>query len=263
MAAARPSEDQTVNGVLAVWNNCAPGANEAYERWYRTEHLPERMGIAGFLEGRRYIHMDGANAPASALRPRYFTWYALTSAAVLERAAYQARIEAPTPQTTYIMRDVFKDMIRAAMVRTVHREGPLGGFAVVARAGSGEAAARLDALFDVIAGRDEVCAAALWRHAHAVPEGAPPTSARRRPSAEERLRGGDRTVAAAALFETLSAPEATALIRAIERLIEGAAQGAADGPPAANLDSDPAPRDTSDCRVDGYQLMCRAGPAQP
>ena len=34
-------------GVLALWNDCAPGQESAYEHWYQTEHLFERVGIAG------------------------------------------------------------------------------------------------------------------------------------------------------------------------------------------------------------------------
>ncbi len=31
-------------GVLALWNDCAPGQESAYEHWYQTEHLFERVG---------------------------------------------------------------------------------------------------------------------------------------------------------------------------------------------------------------------------
>ena len=36
-------------GVLAIWNNCAPGAEAQYEHWYRSEHLAERVAIEGFV----------------------------------------------------------------------------------------------------------------------------------------------------------------------------------------------------------------------
>ncbi|GIR54406.1 MAG: hypothetical protein CM15mP62_18770 [Rhodospirillaceae bacterium] len=42
------------SGVLAIWNDCAVGSEETYEKWYQTEHLPERLSIPGFKNGRRY-----------------------------------------------------------------------------------------------------------------------------------------------------------------------------------------------------------------
>jgi hypothetical protein len=33
------------SGVLAVWNDCAVASEETYEKWYQTEHLPERLSI--------------------------------------------------------------------------------------------------------------------------------------------------------------------------------------------------------------------------
>ena len=40
------------SGVLAIWNDCAVGSEETYEKWYQTEHLPERLSIPSFKNGR-------------------------------------------------------------------------------------------------------------------------------------------------------------------------------------------------------------------
>ena len=53
------------SGVLAIWNDCAVGSEETYEKWYQTEHLPERLSIPGFKNGRRYQALRGS--------PMYFT----------------------------------------------------------------------------------------------------------------------------------------------------------------------------------------------
>ena len=44
-------------GILAIWNDCAKGEETNYENWYQNEHLPERLGVPGFIRGRRYENL--------------------------------------------------------------------------------------------------------------------------------------------------------------------------------------------------------------
>ena len=76
------------SGVLAVWNDCAVGSEETYEKWYQTEHLPERLSIPGFKNGRRYQALRGS--------PKYFTWYEVDTPSVLRSAEYVDRLSNPT-----------------------------------------------------------------------------------------------------------------------------------------------------------------------
>lgn len=55
---------------------------EEFNRWYDTEHFPERMGCPGFLEGHRFVCLEGG--------PKYAAIYTLESADVLESEAYRA-----------------------------------------------------------------------------------------------------------------------------------------------------------------------------
>ncbi|MEK7837136.1 MAG: hypothetical protein AAB328_04045, partial [candidate division NC10 bacterium] len=59
--------------VLAIWNDIAPGGDAEFNHWHTREHVPERVGIAGFLRGRRYEALAGS--------PRYFTLYEAECAA--------------------------------------------------------------------------------------------------------------------------------------------------------------------------------------
>ena len=54
-------------GVLAIWNDITDAAETEFVRWHVREHIPERVGLPGFLRGRRYIAHDG--------RPKYFNFY--------------------------------------------------------------------------------------------------------------------------------------------------------------------------------------------
>lgn len=52
-------------GVLAIWNGIAPEAEAEFVAWHVREHIPERVGLPGFLRGRRYVGDAEAH-------PRYF-----------------------------------------------------------------------------------------------------------------------------------------------------------------------------------------------
>jgi hypothetical protein len=82
-------------GVLAIWNGIKAEAEDDFVAWHVREHIPERVGLPGFLRGRRYVAIDG--------HPKYFNFYETTSAADLLSAAYQARLNAPTPWTRQVV----------------------------------------------------------------------------------------------------------------------------------------------------------------
>jgi hypothetical protein len=77
--------------VLAIWNDIAPGGDAEFVHWHTKEHIPERVGISGFLRGRRY--------EAVASEPRYFNLYETDSLGVLGGPAYVERLNNPTPWT--------------------------------------------------------------------------------------------------------------------------------------------------------------------
>ena len=55
--------------ALVMWWDIAPGGDADFHEWHAREHFPERLGVPGFLRGRRYVVEDG--------EPRYFTLYEL------------------------------------------------------------------------------------------------------------------------------------------------------------------------------------------
>jgi hypothetical protein len=83
------------NGVLAIWNGIAPQAEDDFVAWHVREHIPERVGLPGFLRGRRYVAVDG--------HPKYFNFYETDTAADLSSPAYQARLNAPTDWTRQVV----------------------------------------------------------------------------------------------------------------------------------------------------------------
>ena len=97
-------------GVLVVWNDLSPENEEEYNEWYFADHLPDRVGIPGFLTGRRYEVVGPG--------PRYFTWYLTTSVGVMSSPAYLQRMQNPTEWTRRCM-PFFKNMSRSACRQTM------------------------------------------------------------------------------------------------------------------------------------------------
>ena len=110
-------------GILAIFNNAAPGREAEFEEWFQHEHLAERIAVPGFLLG--------GGTRRCREQPRYFNFYLTQSADVLKSAAYIERLNHPTPMTHKIMSEIFKDMIRTVCHRTF-RLGAMRGAAAVA-----------------------------------------------------------------------------------------------------------------------------------
>jgi hypothetical protein len=79
-------------GVIAIWNDITDEGRANFYEWHDREHIPERVGIRGFLRGRRYIALSGT--------PEYFTLYEVQDKSVLTGADYLARLNSPTEWTT-------------------------------------------------------------------------------------------------------------------------------------------------------------------
>jgi hypothetical protein len=178
-------------GILAIFNNVAPGREAEFEAWFQHEHLAERIGVPGFLLGRRHEAVAGA--------PRYFNFYLTTSSAILKSPAYLERLDHPTAMTRTVMSDIFKDMIRTVCDR-VFRRGFLRGIGVVTvRFGQRPEETALRAEIERLIRDPAVACGEIWLAA----------DKREFPvSMEERLRGGDRRIEGCLLVETLRLADA-------------------------------------------------------
>jgi hypothetical protein len=178
-------------GILAIFNNVAPGREAEFEEWFQHEHLAERIAVPGFLIGRRHEAISG--------QPRYFNFYVTQSIEVLKSAAYLRRLDEPTPMTRTVMSEIFKDMIRTVCRRTF-RLGVMRGTGVVtARFGERLAETALKAAIELLMQDRAVACGEVWQAADPLEFPV---------SMEERLRGGDRKIEMCLLVETLRVPEA-------------------------------------------------------
>lgn len=120
-------------GMIAIWNGVMPAYRDEIYEWHNREHMPERVGIAGFRRGRRYIALDAD--------VEFFTLYETDTPLVHTGADYTARLNDPTPWTQRMIRG-FVDTSRS-LCRVAASHGPgQGGLLVTYR-------------YDVMKGREE------------------------------------------------------------------------------------------------------------
>ena len=83
-----------MTAFLALWNRIAsPALQREYETWHAFEHVPERVGLPGFAEARRYRSWDVDAAGV----PLYFTVYGLDHLDALDTPQYRDVFAQPTP----------------------------------------------------------------------------------------------------------------------------------------------------------------------
>jgi hypothetical protein len=92
------------SAFLALWNDFDPGRDSEYNAWHTFEHVPERVGIPGFLAARRYVARERDDH-------RYFTLYDLASLAALDGPDYRDAVERPT-EWSQSMRASFRNFLR-------------------------------------------------------------------------------------------------------------------------------------------------------
>lgn len=119
-------------GAIIIWNDIAPAGRDEFYAWHLHEHIPERVGVPGFLRGSRYI------ATTRETTPEFLTLYETTGADVATSAPYLARLNSPTAWTKSATSH-FRNTSRA-LTRTLASYGSgLGGVVGTLRfAGSAE-----------------------------------------------------------------------------------------------------------------------------
>lgn len=209
------------SGVLAIWNDRDDAIAELYERWYLTEHLPERLGVPGFVAARRHEASEGS--------PRFFTHYEVASVDVLSSPEYLARLAAPSPLTRQVMAQ-FRNMVRTVCaVLHCSPNAALGGCAAVAFVEQPATvrddqltACALDAERDPRALRVQA-----WRAVH------DPTHAGTR---ESQLRPGtDRRIEAALVIDVLREADGWALKDGLTGALHASLAGEATQPVRFNV----------------------------
>jgi hypothetical protein len=101
---------------MVIWFEVAPAeVIPEHDHWHAQEHMHERLGIPGFLRGRRAITTAGPR--------KYFVTYEVANFDVLKSAAYHKCLNNPTPWTQKMMPHVGKITRSLCRVSGTHGSG--------------------------------------------------------------------------------------------------------------------------------------------
>ena len=131
------------HAFLALWNDVVPARIAEYDAWHTFEHVPERVGIPGFVAARRYV-------AAERTTDRYFTRYDLTGLEALDGAAYTDVVAHPTPWSRS-MRPSLANFVRLPCLRRVRAAAGEGGALLTMQVDAGANAAAIDAVTQELA----------------------------------------------------------------------------------------------------------------
>lgn len=94
------------DGVMAVWGDVAPAAEAEFNEWYFRQHVPERVGVAGWRVGRRFKKIGRG-------KHRYLAVYDVDGPDSFAHPLYRQSLDNPTEWTQRMM-PAFRNFIRAA-----------------------------------------------------------------------------------------------------------------------------------------------------
>lgn len=156
--------------AIAIWCRIDAPLRAEHDAWHSGEHLPERLGIPGFLRGRRCRAADEAAAWP------YFILYEVRDASVMTSPAYLERLNNPSPWS----RKMFASCrLSRTLCRVAESRGNGVGGEVLTLQNPGQVA------IDAIASTSGVTAVHLLER---------DASLERPRTSEEALRGGDASV---------------------------------------------------------------------
>lgn len=93
------------DAVMAVWGDAASDGDAEFSEWYHREHIPERVGMPGWRNGRRYRKIGRG-------KHRYLAVYDVDRLSCFDDPAYRYALDHPTEWTTRMMVH-FRNFVRA------------------------------------------------------------------------------------------------------------------------------------------------------
>jgi hypothetical protein len=115
---------------LAMWWEVAPGFEREFDRWHTVEHMPERLGVPGFLRGRRYRHVRQDRG--------VFQIYEAAHLEIFRSPAYLARLNAPTEWSNRVQPGL-TNLVRGACQTLISLGEGIGGSLLTMRCPAGDA----------------------------------------------------------------------------------------------------------------------------
>ena len=197
---------------MAIWHEIEASGEAEYSDWHTRQHMPERLGVPGFLAGRRGVDWDLAYQ-------RWFTLYETRTLEVLSSDDYRARLNNPTHWSNRTQPN-FRNFARSACILSASTGRGFGGAMATIRLNiEAGALAAFEAAADRMAHRiavlDGVCGAHLG-------VAAPQTTRVRTRESELRASTGEDVFDAVVLVDGVGRRELTRVMPDVQQLLDAA-----------------------------------------
>ena len=197
---------------MAIWHDVASAGEAEYGTWHTRQHMPERLGVPGFLVGRRYVDWGLAHQ-------RWFTLYETATLETLSSDDYRARLNNPTHWTTRNLPS-FRNLARSACVLSASVGRGIGGALATIRLNlPGDGLADFEAAAERLAYRIAVLDGITGAHFGVA---SPDTSRVKTREAELRTATGEEVLDAVVLVDGTGRREVEAAMPAIRALLSEA-----------------------------------------
>ena len=116
-------------GALLNWGGVLLKHDLDYNLWHSLEHMPERMGVKGFLRAFRCVGLKDTNG-----NDKYFMMYDVKNKDILSSKQYLNRLNNPTDWTSKILsKYVYPSRAICKVIKTKSLTTGLSGFFVTIR----------------------------------------------------------------------------------------------------------------------------------
>jgi hypothetical protein len=195
---------------LAIWHDIEASGEAEYSDWHTRQHMPERLGVPGFLVGRRGVDWN-------LQYQRWFTLYETRTLEVLSSDDYRARLNNPTHWSDRTQ-PTFRNFARSACILSASTGRGIGGAIATIRLDmSGDALAGFEAAADRLAHRiaalDGVCGVHLG-------VAAPQTTRVKTRESELRAATGEDVFDAVVLVDGIGRRELNGVMAEIDNLLD-------------------------------------------
>ncbi|WP_460448839.1 hypothetical protein [Alsobacter sp. SYSU BS001988] len=110
--------------LVGIWHGVQPGHEDEYQAWHTHEHMPERLGVPGFLRGRRFTDWSLEPHPT-------FTLYEGAHLETFRSPGYLARLNDPTAWSNRVQPTMTSFLRGGCEVLLTVGQGVGGGMATV------------------------------------------------------------------------------------------------------------------------------------
>lgn len=195
---------------MAIWHDIDASGEAEYSDWHTRQHMPERLGVPGFLAGRRGVDWNLQHQ-------RWFTLYETRTLEVLSSDDYRARLNNPTHWSNRTQPS-FRHFARSACILSASTGRGIGGAMATIRLDMHEdALAGFEAAADRLAHRiallDGVCGAHLG-------VAAPQTTRIKTKESELRDSTGEDVFDAVVLVDGVGRRELAGILPDVQKLLD-------------------------------------------